>query len=209
MKKFKVKEMYLTLQGEGFHSGRRAVFVRFSGCNLWSGKESDRETALCNFCDTDFVGTDGVNGGKYDYVELVRKIEWLWGNHETRKFVVFTGGEPLLQLTAQLISELKNREYFTAVETNGTLPMVVDVDWITVSPKTKHLAQSFGSEIKLVYPQEGIEPDYFLTNHFRHYYLQPKEDANAKSNLRKTVSYCLSNPQWQLSLQTHKLVNIP
>ena len=205
---FKVKEMFLTLQGEGFNCGKRAVFVRFSGCNLWSGLEKDRVKAKCDFCDTDFVGTNGLNGGVYKQEQLINQIEKLWGANEVDKFVVFTGGEPTLQITVDLIEELKNRNWFTAVETNGTIPIVADIDWITVSPKTPHLAVKYASELKLVYPQKKVSPELFINGFFRHFYLQPKDDKNYKANAQAVVQYCLLNPQWRLSVQAHKVVGI-
>tara|TARA_R100001163_G_C5001698_1_gene150609 strand:+ start:191 stop:817 length:627 start_codon:yes stop_codon:yes gene_type:complete len=205
---FKIKELFLTLQGEGFNAGKRAVFVRFTGCNFWSGRELDRDTATCSFCDTDFVGTDGLNGGEYSATELVKKIEDVWGVDHSDKFVVFTGGEPTLQITSELVNDLKQCNYFTAIETNGSNPIVADVDWVTVSPKTANVKVTSGNELKLVYPQQTISPDVFANYSFNHFYLQPKDNDHFYDNAKITVQYCLNHPQWRLSIQTHKVVGI-
>lgn len=210
---YSVKEIYLTLQGEGAQQGRTAVFCRFSGCNLWSGRESDRSTAECTFCDTDFVGTDGPGGGKYvDVKSLVTAIELEWTKKvksRRERLVVFTGGEPALQLTFELTKSLKDVGFECAVETNGTLAIKADLDWITVSPKnTKKLETHTGDEIKLVYPQENVTPELFEKLDFQHFFLQPKDDEDFDDNLRKSIDYCLRHPRWRLSVQVHKYIGI-
>lgn len=209
---YSIKELFYTLQGEGVHTGRPAVFCRFSGCNLWSGRERDRLSAICQFCDTDFVGTDGPNGKKFhSATELAVAIgeQWPKGVMEHR-FVVCTGGEPLLQLDAALIDALHQERFQIAVETNGTLPVPVGVDWICVSPKANsELVQQSGDELKLVFPQEGAQPQHYSTRAFRHFFLQPMDGQARTSNTQLAVEYCLANPQWKLSLQTHKYLAIP
>ena len=210
---YSVKELYLTLQGEGAQQGRAAVFCRFAGCNLWSGKEIDRSTAACNFCDTDFVGTDGPGGAKYPDVEsLVGAIELEWAKNiesNSDRLVVFTGGEPALQLTSELTRSLRNSGFQCAIETNGTLPIKAELDWITVSPKTTQKLEVFaGDELKLVYPQRNIKPELFEALDFHHFFLQPKDDKNFNKNLRKSIEYCLKHPRWRLSVQTHKYIGI-
>lgn len=209
---YSIKELFYTLQGEGAHTGRPAVFCRFSGCNLWSGREHDRLSAICQFCDTDFVGTDGVNGKKfYSATELAIAIGELWpkGALEHR-FVVCTGGEPLLQLDAALIDALHQERFQIAVETNGTLPVPSGVDWICVSPKANsELIQQSGDELKLVFPQEGARPQDYSMKAFRHFFLQPMDGLARTSNTQLAVEYCLAHPQWKLSLQTHKYLGIP
>ncbi|GLQ07405.1 7-carboxy-7-deazaguanine synthase [Sneathiella chinensis] len=213
---YSVKEMFLTLQGEGAQSGRAAVFLRFSGCNLWTGREQDRETAACRFCDTDFVGTDGVGGGKFKTADLLADAvleKWPGGG---KPYVVCTGGEPLLQLDAPLIDALHQRGFEVAVETNGSLPVPDSIDWICVSPKgATPLKQTFGDELKLVFPQAEPEadPERFAGLDFTHFYLQPKDipsrPEQALEHTRMTEKYCLSHPRWKLSVQTHKLVGFP
>jgi 7-carboxy-7-deazaguanine synthase (Cx14CxxC type) len=210
---YSVKEIYLTLQGEGAQQGRAAVFCRFAGCNLWSGKEIDRSTAACNFCDTDFVGTDGTGGAKYPDVEsLAGAIELEWAKNvesNSGRLVVFTGGEPALQLTGELTRTLRSLGFQCAIETNGTLPIKSELDWITVSPKTSQKLEVFaGDELKLVYPQQHIKPELFETLDFRHFFLQPKDDENFNENLSKSIEYCLKHPRWRLSIQTHKYIGI-
>jgi 7-carboxy-7-deazaguanine synthase (Cx14CxxC type) len=208
---YHIKEAYYTLQGEGHHTGRAAVFCRFAGCNLWSGIEEDRDKAVCKFCDTDFVGTDGPNGGHFDTAEdLALHLSNLWeGDHETI-FVVCTGGEPLLQVDADLITALHRKNIEIAVETNGTIKPPDGIDWICVSPKAdSEFVVLKGNELKLVFPQEGCEPDKFENMDFDHFYLQPMDGKNLAENIEGAVKYCLSNPGWKLSLQTHKLINIP
>ena len=212
---YSVKEMFLTLQGEGAQAGRPAVFCRFSGCNLWSGREEDRATAQCTFCDTDFVGTDGQNGGKFDTAaRLAEAIADLWPEQPAGSdaYVVFTGGEPCLQLDAELLTALQQRGFETAVETNGTLVVPDGVDWICVSPKPGHaLQQTRGHELKFVYPQDTLSPDHYAELDFEHFYLQPMDTGEAETswhNVQAAIAYCLQNPQWRLSLQTHKILGM-
>lgn len=209
---YSVKEIFYTLQGEGAHSGRPAVFLRFAGCNLWSGRESDRAAAICRFCDTEFVGTDGVGGGKFDSpAALADAVETAWrGSGVAERFVVCTGGEPLLQLDAGLIAALRGRGFVVAVETNGTQAAPEGELWLTVSPKAgAPLALTRGDELKLVYPQAGAEPENYAELEFRHFYLQPMDGPARERNTRLATEYCLAHPRWRLSLQTHKLIGIP
>ena len=209
---YAIKEIFHTLQGEGFHAGRPAVFCRFSGCNLWSGREEDRATAACNFCDTDFVGVDGGNGGKYPHaMVLAEKIESLWPSDQSEnRFVVFTGGEPLLQLDTPLLDAMHARGFECAVETNGTLAAPDGLDWITVSPKgTQVVALQRADELKLVYPQTNAPPEHFAEFDAAHFYLQPMDGPRALQNTRDAVDYCKAHPHWRLSLQTHKYLGIP
>ena len=207
---YSVKEIYLTLQGEGFHTGKHAVFCRFSGCNLWTGLEKDREKAVCTFCDTDFVGTDGVNGAKYSSAELLAEmIDELWPKDLKEKLVVFTGGEPLLQLNKELIDLLHTKKFKIAVETNGTIMPPENIDWICVSPKKgSKFKLNYGNELKLVYPQEDLKPELFESFDFDHFFLQPMDGKNLQRNILQSVSYCIENPLWRLSLQTHKIMGI-
>ena len=211
-----VKEAYYTLQGEGAQTGRAAVFLRFAGCNLWSGLERDRDKAVCRFCDTDFVGTNGLNGGKFrtaaDLAAHVRRIWEAEAGDARPAYVVCTGGEPLLQLDAPLIAALKAEGFEIGVETNGTIAAPDGLDWICVSPKANApLVQTSGDELKLVYPQDEPEaqPERFSQLDFSHFFLQPKDDPNAARNLQGATTYCMKNPQWRLSLQTHKLIGLP
>ena len=206
---YKVKEIYYTIQGEGFHAGRPAVFCRFSGCNLWSGREVDREKAICTFCDTNFWGTDGINGGKYTASELAEKIKSLWPVDHESLFVVCTGGEPALQMDETLIHVFHDYGFEIAIETNGTVELADGIDWICVSPKADtEIIVKTGGELKLVYPQIENQPSDFLHLDFKHFYLQPLDDKNQSENIRKTIEYCLANPQWKLSVQTHKFIGI-
>ncbi len=209
---YSVKEIFYTLQGEGANAGRPAVFCRFAGCNLWSGREEDRADAVCTFCDTDFVGTDGMGGGKFrDAAALADAVERTWetGTGENR-FVVCTGGEPLLQLDAPLIAALHERGFEIAIETNGTLAAPEGIDWIGVSPKAgAELKQMTGHELKLVYPQARAMPERFEELDFRYFFLQPMDGADREENTRAATAYCLAHPKWRLSLQTHKLIGIP
>ncbi len=208
---YSVKELFYSLQGEGARTGRPAVFCRFAGCNLWSGLERDRATAQCTFCDTDFVGVDGVGGGKFKTeIELADEINRYWPATDAGKpYVVFTGGEPLLQLDERLIKRLKALKFEIAVETNGTLSAPAGIDWLCVSPKgSAPLELDSGNELKLVYPQPDALPQRFEQLNFDHYYLQPKEDAHSLENTQATMGYILKHPQWHLSLQTHKLLAI-
>ena len=207
---YSVKEIYLTIQGEGFHTGKHAVFCRFSGCNLWTGLEKDRKKAICNFCDTDFVGTDGINGSKYPNAEqLANKIDKVWDKDINEKFVVFTGGEPLLQLDKQLVDLLHKKKFKVAIETNGTILPPENIDWICVSPKQgADFNLKYGNELKLVYPQKGLEPKNFKHLDFDHFFLQPMDGKDLQRNILQSVSYCIENPLWRLSLQTHKIMGI-
>lgn len=211
---YAVKEIFLTLQGEGANSGHTAVFLRFSGCNLWDGTESSRPTAVCRFCDTDFVGTDGPGGGAYSTAEeLVDEVVAAWptatATYDLGRLVVCTGGEPLLQLDQELIQQLHSSKFTIAVETNGTVPVPKGVDWVCVSPKAgAPLVQEQGDELKLVFPQEGIRPEEFEHMDFRHFFLQPKDGPDLKRNTNAALEYCLSHPRWRLGLQLHKLIGI-
>lgn len=207
---YAVKEMFLTLQGEGGQSGRAAVFCRFAGCNLWSGREQDRAGAVCTFCDTDFVGTDGTGGGRFgDAEDLAAAIAAVWGAPTRERMVVLTGGEPLLQLDAPLISALHGQGFFIAVETNGTLAAPAGVDWLCVSPKADAtLVQRSGQELKLVYPQAGVDPARFEGLDFERFYLQPMDGETREANTQSAIAYCLAHPRWRLSMQTHKYLGI-
>ncbi len=208
---YKIKEIYYTLQGEGAQTGRAAVFCRFTGCNLWSGREEDRAKAICQFCDTDFWGTDGLNGGRYSAEELAEKVFSLWDAHGKGKpYVVCTGGEPLLQLDAKMVAAFHAKGLEVAIETNGTIEVPEGVDWVCVSPKANtEIIVMKGSELKLVFPQQNAEPERFSHFSFEHFFLQPMDSAEREANTQKSIKYCLENPQWRLSLQTHKLLNIP
>ena len=205
MSSFAIKEIFLTLQGEGTHAGRAAVFCRFAGCNLWSGRESDREQAVCKFCDTDFVGTDGTKGGRYQNADdLARAIEEEWTG-DSNRFCVLTGGEPLLQVDAALTSALHARGFEIAVETNGTIAPPPGIDWMCVSPKsTSDLLIQKGNELKLVYPQDDAPPQKFAHLAFEKFLLQPMDGPQLAINTQRAIQYCLENPQWRLSVQTHK-----
>lgn len=208
---YTVKELFKTLQGEGAHAGRAAVFCRFAGCNLWTGREQDRETAVCRFCDTDFVGTDGPGGGKFTEAEaLAGAIEREWAGAGGARYVVFTGGEPLLQLDEALIAAVHARGFEIAIETNGTRTPPPGVDWICVSPKAgAALSLTSGDELKLVYPQPDAPPEAFASLDFRHFFLQPMDGAAREANTAAAAAYCMANPTWRLSLQTHKLIGLP
>lgn len=209
---YSVKEMFLTLQGEGAQAGRAAVFCRFAGCNLWSGREEDRAAAQCRFCDTDFVGLDGEGGGRFTDAEaLADAIASVWGNAGTeRRFVVFTGGEPLLQLDPAAIAAVHARGFEIAVETNGTVAAPEGLDWICVSPKAgTELKQRAGQELKLVFPQTGLDPASVAGLAFTHFFLQPMDGPDRPANTEAAVAYCLANPRWRLSVQTHKMIGIP
>jgi 7-carboxy-7-deazaguanine synthase (Cx14CxxC type) len=209
---YSIKEIFYTLQGEGAHAGRPAVFCRFAGCNLWTGRESDRASAVCTFCDTDFVGTDGERGGKFPQAtELAAEIDGLWpASHADSKYVVFTGGEPLLQLDAALIDAMHARGFTIAIETNGTLPVPAGVDWICVSPKMgSKLVVEKGNEIKVVIPQAGQDLAAYEHLDFENFFVQPMDGLLAAQNTRLAIDTCLRRPKWKLSLQTHKLLQIP
>jgi 7-carboxy-7-deazaguanine synthase len=209
---YQVKEIYFTLQGEGAQTGRAAVFLRFAGCNLWSGLERDRADAVCKFCDTDFVGVDGPGGGKFASAEaLANAVAALWPRDSmSQPYVVCTGGEPLLQLDETLIDALHAWHFEIGIETNGTIAAPPGIDWICVSPKSNsELKQMRGSELKLVYPQADAMPERFAGLAFGHFFLQPMDGPSREANTQAAIKYCLSHPQWRLSLQTHKLIGIP
>ena len=212
---YSVKEIFHTLQGEGANSGRSAVFCRFTGCNLWSGHEVDRADAVCNFCDTDFVGTDGLNGGKFEEAsELAEAVDNIWNTHvpnKKNKFIVCTGGEPLLQLDILLIEAFHKVGFEVAVETNGTQPAPPNIDWICVSPKTEasDLVIKSGDELKFVYPQELVKPEQFENFDFDLFYLVPMDGKDKQRNTKLTTEYCLKNPKWKLNLQINKLIGLP
>ena len=208
---YSVKEIFYTLQGEGARAGRAAVFLRFAGCNLWTGLERDRATAVCQFCDTDFVGTDGTGGGKFpDAASLARAVFAQWPDHALGKpYVVCTGGEPLLQLDKPLVAAMHEQGFEIAIETNGTLLPPPGIDWICVSPKA-NADQKLrrGDELKLIYPQAGAEPERYAGQDFRNFFLQPMDNADRGANTQAATAYCMAHPQWRLSLQTHKLIGI-
>jgi 7-carboxy-7-deazaguanine synthase len=209
---YAVKEIFYTLQGEGAQTGRPAVFCRFSGCNLWSGREADRASAVCQFCDTDFVGIDGPGGGRFaDAAALASAVAAQWpAGAGGRPYVVCTGGEPLLQLDAHLINALHAAGFEIAIETNGTKPVPAGIDWVCVSPKAgSELVVERGNELKLVFPQTGAEPEKFLNLRFDNFFLQPMDGPDRAATLKAAIAYCLANPTWRLSLQTHKIMGIP
>jgi 7-carboxy-7-deazaguanine synthase (Cx14CxxC type) len=210
---YAVKEIFYTLQGEGAQTGRAAVFCRFAGCNLWSGREADRASATCQFCDTDFADTNGPGGGKFESAgALAGAVAQKWPGTAApgKKFVVCTGGEPLLQLDASLIAALHALNFEIAVETNGTIPALDGINWLCVSPKAgAELKQKSGDELKLVYPQPGIDPASFESLPFRHFFLQPMDGPDRDANTQAALRYCLDHPHWRLSLQTHKILGIP
>jgi len=210
---YAVKEIFYTLQGEGANVGRPSVFCRFAGCNLWSGREADRPSAVCRFCDTDFVGTDGSSGGRYSNAkELADAVVALWPKNSppgARAFVVFTGGEPLLQLDAQLAGLMREHGFEVAIETNGTLLPPDGVDWICMSPKAgAELVLRNGHELKLVFPQKGLDPEEMEKLDFQHFFLQPMDGRELAANTQLAIAYCLAHPRWRLSMQTHKLLGI-
>jgi 7-carboxy-7-deazaguanine synthase len=209
---YAVKEIFYTLQGEGANTGRAAVFCRFAGCNLWTGREQDRADATCQFCDTDFVGTDGPGGGRFTSPgSLAAAVAAVWpAASPGRRFVVCTGGEPLLQLDSELLDALHAEQFEVAIETNGTLRPPAGIDWLCVSPKAgSDLVVHSGDEIKLVFPQPGAEPELFERMAFRHFFLQPMDGPAREANTEAALRYCLAHPRWRLSLQTHKLLGIP
>jgi 7-carboxy-7-deazaguanine synthase len=207
---YSVKEIFYTLQGEGAHTGRAAVFCRFSGCNLWTGREADRANAICQFCDTDFIGTDGDGGGKFATAsELANTVARKWPQDDCgKRFVVCTGGEPLLQLDITLIEELHRNNFEVAIETNGTLPVPNGIDWVCVSPKAgTKLAVAGGNELKVVFPQ-ATDPRVYEEMPFEHFFIQPKDGDDAQMSLQSSIQFCQENPKWRLSLQTHKLLGL-
>jgi 7-carboxy-7-deazaguanine synthase len=208
---YAVKECFLTLQGEGIQTGRRATFLRFAGCNLWSGREQDRATAQCTFCDTDFVGTDGAGGGKFpDSNALAEHVRRVWGEGEADRLVVITGGEPMLQLDRALVDTLHDRGFRVAVESNGTLPAVDGIDWLCISPKVgTEVVQRSGDELKLVWPQTGIDPVELESWNFRHFLIQPMDCEDRQAALDASIRLVMERPKWRLSLQTHKLLGLP
>ena len=207
--KYRIKEIFFTQQGEGKNTGKDFIFVRFSGCNLWSGQEKHRASAICKFCDTDFYGTDGINGGKYQAKELIKKIKSLWISADSQIRVVLTGGEPLLQVDKGLISALKKENIYIAVETNGTLAAPDGIDWICMSPKANtEIKLRKGSEVKVVYPQKNLNPDNFNILDFKNFYIQLMDSETYEDNVSKSVKFCMQNPNWKLSLQTHKILGI-
>ena len=209
--KYSVKEIYYTLQGEGYHTGRPAVFIRFSGCNLWTGHEKDRSGAICNWCDTDFVGTNGINGGKFSAEEITNIINSLWNvNVQTEPYVVCTGGEPLLQMDESLIKAIHKAGFEIGLETNGTMIPPDGIDWICVSPKANaDLVLKNGNELKVVYPQCGMNPRMHEKLNFDHFYIQPMDGIDQKNNIKRSEKFVLDHPKWKLSLQTHKILGIP
>jgi 7-carboxy-7-deazaguanine synthase len=207
-----VKEIFFTLQGEGFNTGTPAVFCRFTGCNLWTGREEHRSIAVCQFCDTDFVGTDGPGGGKFESAaSLAAAVSAAWtGDSDAERLVVCTGGEPLLQLDAAAIDALHGAGFRVAVETNGTVPVPSGLDWVCVSPKAgSELVVTTGDELKLVFPQDGLGPEQVAHLSFKHRFLQPMDGPDRETNTSRAVHYCLTHPRWRLSLQTHKYLGIP
>jgi 7-carboxy-7-deazaguanine synthase len=207
---YSVKETFKTLQGEGRQAGRAAVFCRFAGCNLWNGREADRSDAVCRFCDTDFAGVDGENGGKFaEASTLATHLAEIWGPEHDRRFAVLTGGEPMLQVDEALIDALHAHSFEIAIETNGTIAVPRSIDWICVSPKAgAPLVQTEGQELKLVYPQEGAQPEAYEDLAFEHFLLQPMDGPQLVRNRRAAIDYCLAHPRWRFSLQTHKTIGV-
>lgn len=204
MRDYAIKEIFKTLQGEGYWTGRPAIFVRFAGCNLWSGREEDRATAACRFCDTDFLGGERMTSS-----QITERCASLWGEGRHRRFVILTGGEPTLQVDYPLVQAFERFGFETSIETNGTRAVACRMDWITISPKADcEVVQQFGDELKLVYPQDGIDPEQY-TQAFGHYFLQPMDGPNREENTRAAIDYCLSHPKWRLSVQTHKFIGLP
>tara|TARA_B100000674_G_scaffold479545_1_gene478076 strand:- start:1292 stop:1921 length:630 start_codon:yes stop_codon:yes gene_type:complete len=207
--KYKIKEIFFTQQGEGKNTGMNSVFIRFTGCNLWSGKEKNRGNAICNFCDTNFYGTDGVNGGSYTKEELLEKVRSIWMGEGERINVVLTGGEPLLQANQQLIDHLKENNFYIAIETNGTIVPPNGIDWICVSPKPNtKIKITEGDELKFIYPQPNFNPKLFEKFNFKHFYIQPMDSNKLDSNINQSIKYCMKNANWKISLQSHKILGI-
>lgn len=207
---YAIKEIFKTLQGEGAQAGRAAVFCRFAGCNLWSGRDVDRRTAVCRFCDTDFVGLDGTHGGRYSTAEtLISAIARAWDGGKSRRFVVMTGGEPLLQLNDELVAAAHEKDFEVAIETNGTIDAPLGVDWVCVSPKANTILRvRAGNELKLVYPQERAPPEAYADLDFDNFFLQPMDGPSLAANTARAIDYCITHPQWRLSTQTHKQLGI-
>ena len=208
---YKIKEIFKSIQGEGYNSGKTSVFVRFTGCNLWNGKNKDKKNAVCNFCDTDFIGTDGKNGGIYNIEKLVDTIEKVWNSTFSLqdKFVILTGGEPLLQVDDRLVKNLQRKNFMVAVETNGTINTMINFDWICVSPKDpRNWKLKKGDELKIIYPQRIFDLNKLLRFKFKYFFLQPKYDNFTRINLTKTLNYCKRNREWFPSLQLHKIIRI-
>lgn len=207
---YSVKEMFLTLQGEGVNAGARAVFVRFAGCNLWSGREQDRASAICRFCDTDFVGTDGLGGGKFaDAGALAAAVAGFWGEGSEARFVVLTGGEPMLQVDDALVDALHVHGFRIAIESNGTLPAHPGIDWVCISPKGgSEVVQRAGDELKLVWPQSGIDVEAIEGWDFAHFLVQPMDSADAAENTRAAIAFAMARPRWRLTLQAHKMLGL-
>lgn len=207
---YAVKEMFLTLQGEGMQAGRRAVFLRFAGCNLWSGREVDRATAVCRFCDTDFVGTDGLGGGKFaDAAQVVAAVAGFWGVEIANRYIVLTGGEPMLQVDDALVDALHAAGFEIAIETNGTLPVHPGIDWVCVSPKAgSEVVQTSGDELKLVWPQPGSDYEAMERWSFAHWLIQPMDDIRGVQNVEAAIAFVMERPQWRLTLQTHKTLGL-
>ncbi len=210
---YAVKEIFLTLQGEGAQAGRRAVFLRFAGCNLWTGREEDRSTAVCQFCDTDFVGMDGENGGRYEAAELAAKVSEIWGEGLAHRYVVLTGGEPMLQVDDAIIDALHAEHFKIAMESNGTIPAHPEIDWVCISPKAgSKIVQKSGEELKLIWPQAGSDVGAYADWKFRHFLLQPLDSGNAatnEANRQDAIAFVNAHPKWRLSLQNHKLLGLP
>lgn len=210
---YAVKEIFLTLQGEGVHAGRRAVFLRFAGCNLWTGREEDRATAICQFCDTDFVGMDGINGGRYDAEALAAKVTQLWGEGSENRYVVITGGEPMLQVDDAIVDALHAHGFTIAIESNGTLPVHPRIDWVCISPKAgSQVVQRSGNELKLVWPQPGSDTALMERWDFANLLIQPMDLGNPESNsanVEAATRFVMTNPKWRLSLQNHKILGLP
>jgi len=208
---YQIKEIFYSLQGEGAQAGRPAVFCRFTGCNLWSGREVDRLKAVCQFCDTDFLGIDGQHGGKYTSASILAHfISEMWGTRSGHPYVIFTGGEPALQLDETLLQAVHDLGFEVGIETNGTILLPEGFDWICVSPKVgSKIVQTYGDELKLIYPQHAVKPEKYLELDFKHFLLQPIDDSQYPDATQQTVEYCLAHPEWHLSLQTHKYLQIP
>jgi 7-carboxy-7-deazaguanine synthase len=213
VKSYAVKEIFLTLQGEGVQAGRRAVFLRFAGCNLWSGLEKDRATAVCQFCDTDFVGMNGENGGRYEAGALAAKVAELWGEGSDHRYVVMTGGEPMLQVDAAIVAALHAKGFEVAIESNGTIAVEPSIDWICISPKAgSDIVQRSGDELKLVWPQPDSDTSAMEGWRFTHHLIQPMDKGNESSNLltkKAALEFVDTNPKWRLSLQNHKILGLP